>query len=123
LLSFAEEEKLTETSEGSKNRKLKSAHDLEASSQLSQAVLDQRPSLNQLNLPENFKSTLPETIPDNPLKVHEALRAVVGRERSGPSESGKTKTKESPVDDSFNKKGKGKHEKKSKESNTELSAA
>ncbi|KAA1087878.1 Peptidyl-prolyl isomerase cwc27 [Puccinia graminis f. sp. tritici] len=123
LLSFAEEEKLTETSDGSKNRKLKSAHDLEASSQLSQAVLDQRPSLNQLNLPENFKSTLPATIPENPLKVHEALRAVVGRERSGPSESGKTNTKESPVDDSSNKKGKGKHEKKSKESNTELSAA
>ncbi|EFP85741.2 uncharacterized protein PGTG_11070 [Puccinia graminis f. sp. tritici CRL 75-36-700-3] len=123
LLSFAEEERLTETSDGSKNRKLKSAHDLEASSQLSQAVLDQRPSLNQLNLPENFKSTLPATIPENPLKVHEALRAVVGRERSGPSESGKTNTKESPVDDSSNKKGKGKHEKKSKESNTELSAA
>ncbi|KAA1098542.1 Peptidyl-prolyl isomerase cwc27 [Puccinia graminis f. sp. tritici] len=123
LLSFAEEEKLTETSDGFKNRKLKSAHDLEASSQLSQAVLDQRPSLNQLNLPENFKSTLPATIPENPLNVHEALRAVVGRERSGPSENGKTNTKGSPVDDSSNKKGKGKNEKKSKESNTELSAA
>ncbi|WAR55315.1 hypothetical protein PtB15_6B54 [Puccinia triticina] len=122
LLSFAEEEKLTETSEGDKPRKLKSAHDLDASSQLSQAVIDERPSLNQLNFPEISKST-PSTISGNPLKVHEALRAVVGRERPGPSQSNKLKAKESTADESSRKKGKGKQENDPKEANAKLSKA
>ncbi|KAH9464978.1 hypothetical protein MJO28_001329 [Puccinia striiformis f. sp. tritici] len=119
LLSFAEEEKLTGTSETDKPRKLKSAHDLDASSQLSHVVIDERPSLNKLNFPEISK---PPT--DNPVKVHEALRAVAGRDRFGASGSGKTDSTEGPtVDHSSKKKGKGKQEKNPKDEGKELSAA
>ncbi|PLW22580.1 hypothetical protein PCASD_14024 [Puccinia coronata f. sp. avenae] len=123
LLSFADEEKLTETSEADKNRKLKSAHDLDASSQLSHAVIDNRPSVSQLNFPEMSKPTSSSTIPDDPSKVHEALRAVAGRERSGAPEASTTKAQESLAEESSKKKGKGKQEKNSKQTNLEPSAA
>jgi hypothetical protein len=123
LLSFADEEKLTETSEADKNRKLKSAHDLDASSQLSHAVIDHRPSVSQLNFPEMSKPTSSSTIPDDPSKVHEALRAVAGRERSGAPEASTTKAQESLAEESSKKKGKGKQDKNSKQTNLEPSAA
>jgi len=118
LLSFAEEEKLTETSEADKTRKLKSAHDVDASSQLSNAVIDKRPSVNQLSFPQNSS-----TIPENPVKVHEALRAVAGRERPGAPEASTTKAQGSLIEDSSKAKGKGKHERNPKEVNKEPSAA
>jgi len=81
-------------------------------------VIDKRPSVNQLSFPQNSS-----TIPENPVKVHEALRAVAGRERPGAPEASTTKVQGSLIEDSSKAKGKGKHERNPKEVNKEPSAA
>ncbi|MBW0493373.1 hypothetical protein O181_033088 [Austropuccinia psidii MF-1] len=109
LLSFADEENLTEPAEGKKSKKFKSAHDLDTSSQLSRQVMDQRPLLNDLNFSEPSKSSSSFSKPSSSVKVHGALHALVGRkssdsvkmEKEDPKrvESRDTKSKTSEQDD------------------------
>lgn len=112
LLSFADEEKLTETSEASQNRKLKSAHDVKQSSQLSHKIIDDRASLSQM-IPDPPPSASSKV--DRPPKVHEALRAVVTRENVGAAEIGRSAFPEDPEQHASQVKKKKKQEKNPQE--------
>ncbi|KAG0141275.1 hypothetical protein CROQUDRAFT_98947 [Cronartium quercuum f. sp. fusiforme G11] len=92
LLSFADEEQLTapEIEDNEKRPKFRSAHDVDVSSQLSNKIIDQRPSA--VEIPSSVLMGPPQSSakqdhvdPDGnqPVKMHAALKAAVKRRSSG----------------------------------------